>query len=66
MAVDFVCRKCSGFRGCTYADEEGTLDGDVIEKVAKFSYLLGVLSSGGEGRSARSCHCKNRMRMEKV
>ena len=45
-AVDFVCRKCSGFTGSTYADEEVTLNGDVIEKVAKFLYFVDVLSSG--------------------
>ena len=44
-----MCRKCSGFMRSTYAYKEVTLDGDVIEKVAKFSHLGDDLSSGGGG-----------------
>ena len=43
-----MCRKCSGFTCSTYADEEMTLDGDVMEKVAKFLYLGDVHNSGEE------------------
>ena len=34
-----MCRKCSGFKGGSNADEEVTLGGDVAEKVVKFLYL---------------------------
>ena len=40
-------RKCSGFAGRTEVNEEVTIVGDVIKKVAKLSYLRDVLSSGG-------------------
>ena len=46
-AADFLCRKCSGFTGSIFADEEVTIDGDVIKKVAKFSHLEDVFISGG-------------------
>ena len=36
--VDFAFRKCSGFTGSTEVNEEVTIDSDIIEKVAKFSY----------------------------
>ena len=42
--MPLVDRSCSF---ATYADEEVTLDGDVIEMVAKLSYLADILSFGG-------------------
>ena len=45
--VNFVCRKCSCFTSSTKDDEEVALDDNVIRKMAKFSYLGDVLSSGG-------------------
>ena len=45
-AVDFECKKCSGSKSSTYADEEVTLDDDITEKVTKFSHLENILSSG--------------------
>ena len=42
--VDFLCRKWSGFTNSTNADEEVTLDENVIENVTKFSYLGDALS----------------------
>ena len=42
-----VCRKCSGFTGSAEDEEEIIIDGNVIEKVVKFSYLENVLSSRG-------------------
>ena len=38
-------KTCSGFTRSTYADEEVTLNGDVIEKEKKF--LGDILSFGG-------------------
>ena len=46
-AVDFVCRKCSGSTRNTENDENVTLNGNVIKKYMKFSYLEDLLSSGG-------------------
>ena len=50
--VDFVCRKCSHFTSRTYADGEVTLNGDVIENAAKFSFLRDVLSFVGRVQEA--------------
>ena len=56
---DFVCRrKCSEFTGNTYADEEVTLDRDVIKKVAKFLYLGDVLTSGVQGAVIARIRCE--------
>ena len=38
--------------GSTHADEKVTIDGDAIEKVAKFLYLENVPSSGGGEQEA--------------
>ena len=51
-------RKCSGFTGGTFAGEEVTLDGDVLELVAKFSYLGDVLSYGREVQKAITVRIK--------
>ena len=47
LIKNLTCRKCSGFICSIEVDEKMTLDGDVTEKVAKFSHLGDVLSSGG-------------------
>ena len=46
-AVDLVCRNCSGVIGDVEDGEDMTLDGDVIKKVTKFSYLGDVRNSEG-------------------
>ena len=38
--------KCSGFAGSTEGDKKVSLEGDVIKKVAKLSFLGDVLSFG--------------------
>ena len=53
--IYFVCSKCVSFNDSIEVNKEVTLDGDVMEKVAKFSYLWDVLSFG-EG-VPRSCYC---------
>ena len=50
--ADFVFRNCLYFTGSAYADEKVTLDGDVMEKTAEFSYLRDVLSSGRKVQEA--------------
>ena len=42
-----MCIKCFGFIGNADNDEEMVVDGDVMEKVAKFLYLWDVLSFEG-------------------
>ena len=46
-ALDFVCRKCSSFTSSAEDDGDVTIDGNVMEKMTKFSYLGDVLSCGG-------------------
>ena len=56
-----VCRKCSNFTDSSKFDEEVTINGNVLERVTKFSHLGNVLSSGEgvqeavdvDGRSSR-------------
>ena len=48
--VDFVCRICFGLIGNVEGDM--ILDGDVIEKVTKFSYMRSVLSPGSGEQEA--------------
>ena len=40
-----IQKKCSGLTCSNEADEKVTLDGDVIEKMAKLLYFRDVLSS---------------------
>ena len=47
-----MCQKCCVFTGSTEINEELTIHGDAIEKVKKFLYLGGVLSSGKEVQKA--------------
>ena len=48
--VGIVKERCYGERSTGNTEDDGnvTLDGDVMEKVRKFSYLQDVLSSVGE------------------
>ena len=52
--ANFVCRKGFGFTGRTKVDEKVTLNGTVIEEVAKFSYVADVLLF-----STLEVECKN-------
>ena len=47
-----MCRKCSGVTDSTEVNEKVKLDGDLIQKVVKFSYHEDVLSSRGEVQEA--------------
>ena len=60
QGLNFLCRKCSGFTDNNEVGE-ATIDGDVIEKVATFSYLVDVRRSG-----PKSFYCKIKMWVEKL
>ena len=64
VAVDFVCRKCSGFANSTEVDEKVTLDGNVKKKSGKV--LLSKECSQLWKKSARSCYCKNKIWTEDI
>ena len=47
-----MCRKCFGFYCDADDDRDVTLDGDLIQKMTKFLYLVDVLSSEGDVQEA--------------
>ena len=63
QCINFVCRKCSGSSDSADNDGDVSLDGDVIEKMTKFSYLEDALISVDR---VQEDICKNKIWMEKV